>query len=115
MLSYVTQQLKQPYLLPNNTNNEGRKITRVLEKAAALSIMSQSQVLQAQKVRLAIALKKLLRISDLPLTYLWYSLVFAHRKAAEAATLSDGAIVGSAVVEIIANNIDEDGTPARYC
>ena len=33
-------------------------------------------------------------------------------QAAEAATLSDGAIVGSAVVEIIANNIDEDGAPA---
>ena len=33
-------------------------------------------------------------------------------QAAEAAQISDGAIVGSAVVEIIANNIDEAGTPS---
>ena len=93
---------------------KGARLTRVLEKAGGfvyyVSITGITGTKSAAGDSIKKAVEDIRSATDLPVVTGFG--IRTPEQAAEAATLSDGAIVGSAVVEIIANNIDEDGTPA---
>ncbi|MGC6517814.1 MAG: tryptophan synthase subunit alpha [Candidatus Puniceispirillaceae bacterium] len=93
---------------------KGERLTRVLEKAGGfvyyVSITGITGTKSAGADSIKNAVEDIRKATDLPVVTGFG--IRTAEQAAEAARLSDGAIVGSAVVEIIANNIDEAGTPS---
>lgn len=91
---------------------KGPRLTRVLEKAGGfvyyVSITGITGTKSAAADSIQNAVNTIKGATSLPVVTGFG--IRTPEQAAEAATLSDGAIVGSAVVEIIANNIAEDGT-----
>ena len=94
---------------------KGERLTRVLEKAGGFVYYVSITGITGTKSAGADSIKQ--AVSDIrAATSLPVVTGFGIRtpeQAAEAATLSDGAIVGSAVVDIIAQNISDDGTIAK--
>ena len=93
---------------------KGARLTRVLEKAGGfvyyVSITGITGTKSAAADSIQQAVTDIRAATDLPVVTGFG--IRTAAQAAEAAQISDGAIVGSAVVEIIANNIDEAGTPS---
>ena len=93
---------------------KGKRLERVLEKAGGfvyyVSITGITGTKSAGADSIAKAVGDIRNATDLPVVTGFG--IRTAEQAAEAANLSDGAIIGSAVVDIIANNIDEDGTPS---
>ena len=93
---------------------KGPRLTKVLEKAGGfvyyVSITGITGTKSAAADSIAQAVGDIRSQTDLPVVT-GFGIRTADQ-AAEAAKISDGAIVGSAVVDIIANNIDETGKPA---
>ena len=93
---------------------KGARLTRVLEKAGGfvyyVSITGITGTKSAAADSIKNAVNDIKSATELPVVTGFG--IRTAEQAAEAASLSDGAIVGSAVVEIIANNIAEDGTPS---
>ena len=93
---------------------KGARLTRVLEKAGGfvyyVSITGITGTKSAAADSIKAAVSDIRTATDLPVVTGFG--IRTPEQAAEAAKLSDGAVVGSAVVEIIANNIDDTGTPA---
>ena len=93
---------------------KGARLTRVLEKAGGfvyyVSITGITGTKSAAGDSIKQAVADIKGATDLPVVTGFG--IRTPEQAAEAAQLSDGAIVGSAVVEIIADNIDEAGNAA---
>ena len=93
---------------------KGARLTRVLEKAGGfvyyVSITGITGTKSAAADSIQQAVTDIRAATDLPVVTGFG--IRTAAQAAEAAQISDGAIVGSAVVEIIANNIDDAGTPS---
>ena len=93
---------------------KGKRLERVLEKAGGfvyyVSITGITGTKSAGADSIAKAVGDIRKATDLPVVTGFG--IRTAEQAAEAATLSDGAIIGSAVVDIIAYNIDDDGTPS---
>ena len=93
---------------------KGARLTRVLEKAGGsvyyVSITGITGTKSAAADSIQNAVNTIKGATSLPVVTGFG--IRTPEQAAEAATMGDGAIVGSAVVEIIANNIAEDGTPS---
>lgn len=91
---------------------KGARLTRVMEKAGGfvyyVSIAGITGTKSAGADSIKAAIADIRGATDLPVVTGFG--IRTPEQAAEASVLSDGAIVGSAVVEIIANNIDEAGT-----
>ena len=93
---------------------KGGRLTRVLEKAGGfvyyVSITGITGTKSAAADSIKDAVSEIRGATELPVVTGFG--IRTPEQAAEAAQLSDGAIVGSAVVESIADNIDEAGKPA---
>lgn len=93
---------------------KGARLARVLEKAGGfvyyVSIAGITGTKSAAADSIKAAVNDIKQVTSLPVVTGFG--IRTPAQAAEASQLSDGAIVGSAVVEIIANNIDEHGTPS---
>ena len=93
---------------------KGARLSRVLEKAGGfvyyVSIAGITGTKSAGADSIKQAVGEIRSATDLPVVTGFG--IRTPDQAAEASQLSDGAIVGSAVVEIIANNIDEAGMPS---
>ena len=90
---------------------KGKRLERVLEKAGGfvyyVSITGITGTKSAGAESIANAVSEIRGATSLPVVTGFG--IRTPEQAAQAAHLSDGAIIGSAVVDIIANNIDEDG------
>ena len=93
---------------------KGGRLTRVLEKAGGfvyyVSITGITGTKSAGADSIKAAVADIRAATELPVVTGFG--IRTPEQAAEAATLSDGAIVGSAVVDIIAQNIDDAGVPS---
>ena len=93
---------------------KGKRLERVLEKAGGfvyyVSITGITGTKSAGADSIKNAVSDIRNATDLPVVTGFG--IRTPEQAAQAAHLSDGAIIGSAVVDIIANNIDEEGTPS---
>ena len=94
---------------------KGGRLTRVLEKAGGfvyyVSITGITGTKSAAADSIKSAVSEIRSVTDLPVVTGFG--IRTPEQAAQAASISDGAVVGSAVVEIIANNIDENGIPSH--
>ena len=90
---------------------KGKRLERVLEKAGGfvyyVSITGITGTKSAGAESIANAVSEIRGATSLPVVTGFG--IRTPEQAAQAAHLSDGAIIGSAVVDIIANNINEDG------